>query len=306
VKTLTLKDQKTLHYTLSPFHQPTLEVRPGETVIVETEDAFSGQIRKPGDTRDTEKIPWTNPQCGPIHVEGAEKGDTLLVDILKIEPTIGQGATRIPPLGFYPGLTTLPLAKVLGVELPHGTRICPIKEGKVYFSEKLVLPYEPMLGTIGTAPEIEAITSFLPGPHGGNMDFPDICPGGRVYLPVRVPGALLYLGDAHATQGDGEISGTAIEMPAEVSIRIDLAKKKPLRWPRIELPDYIATVSVTGAGRTLEDATRSAFFEMMLWLEEEYGMNRWEAYELCTQVARVRLGNLWSISAKFPKKYLPH
>jgi acetamidase/formamidase len=161
-----------------------------------------------------------------------------------------------------------------------------------------------MVGTIGTAPEIEAVTSLLPGPHGGNMDFADICPAAKVYLPVKVPGGLLYLGDAHAVQGDAEISGTAIEMPAEVIMKIDLVKAKPLRWPRIELPDYIITTSTSGAARTLEDATRSAFFEMVLWLEEEYEMDRWDAYELCTQVARVRMGNIWSISVKFPKRYL--
>jgi amidase len=305
LKKLTLEDQRILHYTLSPFHKPTLVVSPGETVVVETEDAFSGQIRKPGDRRDTEKIPWANPQCGPIYVEGVGKGDALVVEILKIEPTIGQGATRIPALGFYPGLATLPLSKMLGVELPHGTRICPIRNEKVHFNEKLALPYEPMVGTIGTAPEIEAVTSYLPGPHGGNMDFPDVRPGAKVYLPSKVPGALLYIGDAHAAQGDAEISGTAIEMPAEITIKIDLVKGKSLRWPRIELPDCIMTTSVTGAGRTLEDATRSAFFEMILWLEEEYGMDRWDAYELCTQVARVRMGNIWSIATKFPKRYLP-
>jgi amidase len=304
VKRLTLSDQGTLHYTLSPFHKPTLTVSPGETVLVETEDAFSGQIRKAGDRRDAEKMPCGNPQMGPIHVEGAGKGDALVVEILKIEPTIGQGATRIPPLGVYPSLTTLPLGKLLGVELPHRTRICPVKDGMVYFSDKVILPYEPMVGTIGTAPEIEAVSSLLPGPHGGNMDFADICPAAKVYLPVKVPGGLLYVGDAHAVQGDAEISGTAIEMPAEIMIKIDLVKAKPLRWPRIELPDYIVTTSTTGAGRTLEDATRSAFFEMVLWLEEEYEMDRWDAYELCTQVARVRMGNIWSISVKFPKRYL--
>jgi acetamidase/formamidase len=94
-------------------------------------------------------------------------------------------------------------------------------------------------------------------------------------------------------------------MPAEVTIRIGLVKEKPLSWPRIELPDYIVTTSVTGAMKNLEDATRSAFFEMILWLEEEYGMDRWEAYSLCTQVAHVRMGNILSVSTKFPKKYLP-
>jgi len=305
MKTLSLKDQHTVHYTLSPRHEPTLVVPPGETILIETEDAFSGQIRNPRDRRDTEKIPWTNPLSGPVLVEGANKNDTLVVEILSIEPTLGQGATRISPLGRYPSLSILPLSAILGVEIPDRTRICPIRDGKVYFSEKLALPYEPMIGTIGTAPEIEELSSGSLGRHGGNMDFADICPMAKVYLPVNVSGALLYVGDVHAIQGDGEISGTGVEMPAKITLKVDLLRSKRLRWPRIELPDYIITTSTTGTGMTLEDATRSAFLEMIVWLEEEYGIEKWEAYQLCSQVARVRMGNLWAISAKFPKRYLP-
>jgi len=299
--------QGKLNYAISPFNKPTLRIKPGETVVVETEDAFSGQIRSKGDRRDRKAMPFVNPQTGPIYVEGAEKGDTLSVDVKDIKPAIGQGATKIPTswywylgdLGENPALS-----RFLELKFPHGTRICPIEENRVYFSDSIVLPYEPMIGTIGTAPEIEAISSYLLGSHGGNMDLPDVCIGNKLFLPVRVDGALLHLGDVHAVQGEGEICGTAIEMPADVTLTIDLIKGKAISWPRIESQEHLMAVAVSGTGRTLEEAIRIAFMELILWLEEDYGIDRWDAYQLCTQVGKVRLGNLWTVAAAFPKKYL--
>jgi len=303
MKRLTLAQQKKLYYALSPFNEPTLSIEPGETVVIETEDAFSGQVRKEGDRRDLVAMPFGNPQSGPIYVKGAEKGDTLTVEIKEIKPLIGQGATRIPSYWWFLGdAGSVSLNKFLKPQLPHGTKIIPIKDGKVYF-DKLVLPYEPMIGTLGTAPEIEAITSDLPGNHGGNMDVPDFCVGNKAYFPVNVPGALFHVGDAHAVQGDAEICGTAVEMPAKITLTIDLVKGKKIRWPRIESPEDLISVACSGAGRPLEEAIRIAFVELVLWLEE-LGLNRWDAYQLCTQTARVRLGNLWAVAAKFPKKYL--
>ena len=303
MKKLSLQLQEKLHYTMSPFHSPTLTIKPGETVMLETEDAFSVQIRTEKDKRDLSAMPFSNPLTGPICIEGAEKGDTLIVDIKQIRSTIGQGATYIAPATHY--LTSIPLFQLLNVEFPHATRICPIRDHKVYFSDKIVLPFEPMIGTIGVAPEIEAISSRFPGPHGGNMDIPDICTGNRLYLPVYVDGALLYAGDVHATQGEGESpGGVAIEMPAETTLTIDLIKDKTIAWPRLETPNYIGTIVATGTNRTLEDAVKIAFIELIFWLEKEYGFNRWDAYQLCTQVSKVRLGNLWTISVRFPMCYL--
>jgi len=303
LKKLTLKDQKCFYYVLSAKNEPTLTIEPGETVIVETEDAFSGQIRKPGDRRNLETAPEGNPESGPIYIEGAEKGDTLVVDIIDIKPTIGQGATRIPSWWWYLGTPgSEALEKFLNVKLPHGTRICPIKDNKVYFSEKIVIPYEPFIGTIGTALEFDA--TLDPGPNGGNMDQPEVKPGNRLYLPVFVEGALLHVGDVHATQGDGELCGVAIEMPAETTMKIDLIKGKRIRWPRVESPEHIMVITSSGIGRSLEDATRIGFIELILWMEEEYGFTRWDAYSLCTQVAKTQLGNFWTMAVKMPKKYL--
>jgi acetamidase/formamidase len=250
-------------------------------------------------------MPFSNPVMGPIYVEGAEKGDTLAVKIKDIRPRIGQGATRIPSWWWYLcDQAKYAYQDFLGVNLPHGTRICPIRDGKVVFDDKHTLPYTPMIGTIGTAPEIESISSEKPGPHGGNMDVPDVACGNTLYLPVNVSGAYLYIGDAHATQGDAELCGTAIEMPAEVEATVEVIKKKQIGWPRIEAPEFIAAIACSGTGMPLDETVRIAFVELIHWLEKDYGYDRWDAYQLCTQIAKASLGNVWTIIAKFPKKYL--
>jgi acetamidase/formamidase len=164
-----------------------------------------------------------------------------------------------------------------------------------------------MVGTIGVTPflEAESISSgVLPGRHGGNMDLPDVAPSSTIFLPVYHKGALLYAGDVHAVQGDGEISGTAVEMPAEIKIKVGLLKGEPISWPRIETEAEVMSVVTTSAGRTLEDAIRTAFLELTLWMEEEYGLNRFEGLMLCCQVGKIRIGNLWTVAAKIEKKYL--
>ncbi len=136
------------------------------------------------------------------------------------------------------------------------------------------------------------------------MDLPDVKPGNTLYLPVSIPGALLYAGDVHAAQGDGEICGTGVEMPSELTLRVDLVKHLDISWPRIKSREYLMTVCASGTGRTLEDAIRQAFIELIKWLENQYGFDRWDAYQLCSQVAKVRLGNLWTVATGFPRKYL--
>jgi acetamidase/formamidase len=305
MKRLTLASQKVLRYSLGPFYEPTLRISSGETIIVETEDAFSGQVRSPKDRRDTKAMPFSNPVVGPIYVEGAEKGDTLAVKINDIRPRIGQGATRIPSWWWYLcDQAKYTYQNFLGVNLPHGTRICPIRDGKVIFDDRHTLPYSPMIGTIGTAPEIESVSSEKPGPHGGNMDVPDVACGNTLYLPVKASGAYLYIGDVHATQGDAELCGTAIEMPAEIEATVEVIKKKQIGWPRIEAPQFIAAIACSGTGMPLDETVRIAFVELIRWLENDYGFDRWNAYQLCTQIAKASLGNVWTIIAKFPKKYL--
>ena len=304
MKKFTLKDQGEFCYSIDPKNKPRMYLDPGETLIVETEDASSGQIRKLADKRDYKKAPYSNPQSGPFYVNGAEKGDTLVVELLKIVPSIGQGITRLQKWWWYLGHkeTTQTISEFLRPDIPDGSRIMPIENETVYF-DQLAMPYRPMIGTIGTAPELEAVSTYLPGHHGGNMDLPCVTNGCRLYFPVKVPGALLHIGDAHAIQGEGEISGVAVEMPSEVTLKVDLMKNKAIDWPRIENDEYIMGVGCTGVGRTLEDAIRLAYVNLALWMEE-YGIDKWDAWELCSFLGKVTLGNIWCVAAGFPKKYL--
>ena len=305
MKRLTLEKQGRLNYAISRLNKPTLQIDPGETIVVETEDAWSGQVRKEGDRRDYSAMPYGNPQSGPIYVRGAEEGDSLAVRIDDIQPTIGQGCTRTSSYWWYMGsVESRALNKFLNPSLPENIRICPIRDGKVYFSDKYVLPYQPFIGTIGTAPALESISSGYLGNHGGNMDLPDVCVGNTLYLPVYVEGALLHLGDVHAIQGDGEITGNGVEMPSECTLTIELLKEKTIPSPRIESPEHIMAVACSGVGRSLQDAVRLAYIQLVFWMEEDFGLDRSDAFQLCAQVGRLRLGNLWSAAAKFPKEYL--
>ena len=284
-----------LYYEISRHNPPGLTVSPGETVSIETEDAFSGQIRKEGDRRDLAKAPFGNPQSPPVYVEGAMPGDTLSVRIEKIEARLGQAGTRT---GGHGGL-----GEYLGLEVPHGTRICPVIDDMVWWSDTVSIPYRPMIGTLSTAPAMGAPTSGPAGPYGGNMDIKEVTHGNTVYLPVFVTGALLHVGDAHAAQGDGELCGTALEMPATITLTIDLIKEKTIKWPRIRSDDEMMVV-VTGT--PMERSVAQAYAELILWMEDEYGLPRWDGYNLCTQVGSISVGHyvLGTVAAKVKTAYV--
>ena len=295
-------------YVIGPYREPVATVIPGETFSVETADAFENKIDSPrADITKLIKLPYVNPLTGPIYVQGAEKGDTLALTIHSIELTRDYGVSAIIPE--FGGLCGTVFTRTLNTPLPPRVMLHPIRDGQITFSEDLdipPIPYEPFYGTIGTAPELEAIGSLSPGFHGGNMDAADVCPGNTVYLPVNVPGAMLYIGDGHAAQGDGEVCGVATEIPTRGTLTADLIKGHAIGTPRVQSQDYIMTV---GSARPMEDAARIAFYELVMWLEADYGLERLMAYQLCSQVARGRLANmvdiLYSVVAKFPKHYLP-
>ncbi len=295
-------------YVIGPYRPPIARVSPGETFIVETLDAFGDRIT--GIDTPPSKVltlPYVNPVTGPIYVEGAEKGDTLTVTIQEIRPARDFGVSAIIPE--FGGLCGTALTRILNEPLPERVWIHPITSDGIIFDPDLdipKIPLEPFYGTMGTAPEMEAISTLAPGWHGGNMDVADLCPGNTVYLPVNAPGALLYLGDGHAAQGDGEVSGVAVEIPTIGTLTVDLVKGKSISSPRIESQEFIMTV---GNARPMEDAVRIAFYELVRWLSQEFEIDRLNAYQLCSQVARVRLANmvdtLYTIVAKFPRKFLP-
>ena len=270
---------------LTPHNLPIATVKPGEVVEIETWSAFTRV---------------TNPVTGPVEVEGAEPGDTLGVEIIKIDlPDEGTTAI-IPGFGALEGWLRL---------MDRRTKTCEIRDGKILYPKEgggtIEIEADPFVGTIGVSPEYEAINTLSPGRHGGNMDCPDIRPGNRLMLPVSRPGALFGLGDVHAVQGDGEVCGVAIEVNAVVTLRFDLEKGRKIDWPRIESPDEIMTV---GSARPLEDAARIAFREMVGWMASDHGWEREDAYMFLSLAARARIAQivdpLYTVVVKLDKNYL--
>ena len=298
--------QGTFHYTIGPYSEPVMVIKPGDRVIVDTRDAFEGKIVTEQDLPSAKlRVPFLNPQNGPIMIEGAEKGDVVAVYIESMLPrgTNPRGTCCLIPQ--FGALTGTDFTALLNDSLPEITRKIDIDENGVYWSKRVTLPYKPHIGTLSLSPEIDSINSLTPDNHGGNMDVPDMGPGSITYLPVRSPGARLFIGDAHACQGDGEVCGTAVEYASRTTIHVDLIKSWQIDWPRLETEDKIMVI---GSARPLEDATRIAYRELVLWMAKEYGYDKWDAYMMLSQCGKVRLGNFvdpkYSVAAGVEKKYL--
>jgi hypothetical protein len=176
---LTIAAQGDFHYVYGPYAKPVLTVNPGDVVVVETEDAFGGVITSENDSPTAKlQFPFLNPQCGPIAVNGVEKGDCLAVHIHAVETRGAQPAGTTCIIPEFGGLVGTASTAMLNPPLPERVRKMHVDKDGVRWSDKIVLPYEPFIGTIGVSPEIEAISSLQPDYHGGNMDLPDVAPQG--------------------------------------------------------------------------------------------------------------------------------
>lgn len=270
--------------------KPVLRVASGDRVRVETMVAGGLQrLRLAGineaeipeslklvEERVKERGPGAHPMTGPIFVEGAEPGDSLEIRIGTIEylHTFGVNA-------FSPGGGTLP------DEYPYAQlKLIRWRAGadRVEFKPGITLPLAPFFGSIGVAPPplVGRISSRPPGWHGGNLDNKDLVSGSILYLPVHVPGALLSIGDGHAMQGDGEVTGTALETSLRGTFELRVRKGERLRWPRAETPTHYMTM---GLDPDLDEAARLGTREMVDFLVAERKLSRDEAYMLCSLAA---------------------
>jgi amidase len=298
--------QGTYHYTIGPYSQPVLRVAPGDRIVVETRDAFEGAVKTEQDLPSKVlRMPFVNPQNGPILVDGAEKGDVLAVHIESMAPRGPNPRGTCAMIPQFGALSGTSLTALLADSLPEIVRKIDVDEQGVYWSPRVTLPYRPHIGTLSCSPEIDSINTLTPDAHGGNMDLPDMGPGSITYLPVRTEGARLFIGDAHACQGDGEVCGTAVEYPSTTTIQVDVIKGWALEWPRLENEHLVMAI---GSARPLEDAARIAYKELVLWMEAEYRYDRWDAYMMLSQCGKVRLGNFvdpkYTVGAGIEKKYL--
>lgn len=174
-------------YVFSRYLDPIAKVKPGEEVTIYTDDAFENKITKETDVPSEILGKYLNPQTGPIYIEGAEPGDTLVAHIIDIQPTRDWAVSILNP--YFGGLTTTPVTRMLHEHLPEKVWIYELRDGMLVNNTQLSFPWKPFMGTIGTAPDLEAVSALTPAEHGGNMDVPDAKPGNSVYLPVNVPGA---------------------------------------------------------------------------------------------------------------------
>lgn len=299
-------------YTFGP-HRPVLKIKPGTVIETFTEDCFDGRVKSPDDLPSRVVLPGhDNPQTGPFYVEGAEPGDTLVVYLISLEPARDYALSS-----YFPGFGILAPTRytaMLTPTLPETVWFYQVdkKNRTIRFKARqgnysCDLPLNPFLGCLGVAPaENEVRTTVVPEAFGGNLDCPEVRPGHTIYLPVNVRGALLFLGDGHLTQGDGEIIGTAVESAMEVRLYVDLIKNRKIDWPRIESDDFLMSV---GSYRPLEDAFRIAHRDLVDWLMSDYHLEMMDAYQLLSQVGEARIAQVvdpnYTVVAKFPKKYLP-
>jgi amidase len=261
---------------------PVLRIASGDIVIFECKDAFNQGIKNSADLPTDLDFERVNPATGPVYVEGAEPGDTLEVHIEKIDVEAQGACCIVPGFGF------------LASEFPDAwTKIVPIKDGYAEFGKGIRIPIDPFPGTLVVAPSGEGEGTLVPKDHGGNMDTKAIKEGTVLYLPVFVPGALFGVGDVHAVQGDGEVCGTAVEVDAEVTIRLVVNKKKKIQRPQIETPDFFMT---TAYAETTDEAVKIALHDMIDWLESEKGLTRQEAYALCSCAVDMRISQLVDIT----------
>lgn len=303
---LTEERQGEYRYVYGPYSPPVLTIRPGDVVIAETLDAFGGAIKTVDDLPSQKlNLPFVNPQNGPIRIEGAVPGDVVCVKIESIMPRGPQPAGTSALIPEFGGLVSNSATAMLNPPLPERVMKYEVTEKGVKFSDRVMLPYEPFIGTLGVSPQIEAVSSLQPDYWGGNMDLPDVAPGAIVYFQVQHEGAFLFLGDCHGRQGDGELCGVAVEIPSTTRVQVDLIKDWSIGWPRLENEDFIMTI---GSARPMEDAARIAYRELVRWLATDYGFDELEAYFLLTQAGKVRLGNMvdpkYTIGASIKKSYI--
>jgi len=235
-------------YAFDKDNEPVKSVPVGEPITIQTYDCFTNQIQSPSDLT---AINWDkiNPATGPIFIEGATPGDILKVVINNLE--IGDQGTMVTGEGIG----------VLGDQFTDfDVKIIPIKNNHAIFDEQMKIPLHKMIGVIGVAPEGDPIGCGTPGAHGGNLDTVLVKEGATLYFPVFQEGALFAAGDFHAAMGDGEVSGSGIEVSGEVTVTFDVIKGQKITYLFLENEEHISIITTA---ETLDKATKIAVNEMI-------------------------------------------
>ena len=309
------------NYVFDARTPPVLSVRAGEEFTADVQDTFNGVLREnPAMLQPVDLSPysdrqpfWYNPVCGPVHVEGAEKGDVLAVHVLDLDRLSAGSVSTVPRAHHFSGMRGWEEADepFTGV-VQNSAGACEFNYGEHHYR----WPARPFLGTIATAPEHEVLSALSTSfgsimAAGGNLDCCAIGPGATVYLQSMNPGALLFFGDMHASQGDGELCGVANEVSGRVRLRCDVIKHSWLRNVRVENDESLISLYCY---RPVEEAMKQATRDLILWLEQDFALTKREAYLLISMCPDFHLhtyqmcgglGRLMTtVGAEFPKYLL--
>lgn len=251
-------------YAFSKTDEPAAFAEPGECVELETYDCYQGMMLKEGSTfRDFDRR-FGNPATGPVFVRSAMPGDTLKIQIQKLE----LGPVGILDIGGNSGA----LKEAFAGREPVIKRLS-VKDGMIDY-EGIFVPAKPMIGVIGVAPAGEPVGTLTPMDHGGNMDCTRIEEGATLYLPVSVEGALLSVGDFHAVMGEGEVANCGVEIEGRAVLKVDVLKKTGISYPMLENPDQWITIAY---GDTLDEASHKAVAQMFSFLCRKKGLSEVDA-----------------------------
>ncbi|MDW3645471.1 MAG: acetamidase/formamidase family protein [Bacteroidia bacterium] len=271
------------HNKFSSTIEPVLRVSSGAVIEAFTEDASDEQLLAEADLESLAKLSFEpiHPITGPVYVNGAEVGDVLAVTLHEIEVGDYGWNAITPGFGFLAEEFTEPYIKTYKFE-KNSTHVA--------FNDKINIPLAPFPGVMGVAPATEEMLSTIPPrANGGNMDDPNMVEGTTVYFPVFVEGGLFSIGDGHAAQGLGEVCGTAIEAPLRIVYEIEVLKGKSIKEPQYETDDYYA---VTAFAPTIDEASKKAVRYMIDYLVAEHGLNRNEAYALCSLAGDLKIAEV--------------
>jgi amidase len=260
-------------YVISAEQEPVARIRVPDRITVQTLDASTNRVK---DSSNIEYIPVTevNPATGPVFVETAAPGDILSVRILDIRIADGPHIKLWPGLGICQDKVKSPL-----------TKVCRIKDGMIEFSPSIRLPVRPMIGVIATAPAKKSYPTVSGGNYGGNLDNKLLTPGSIIYLPVFCEGGHLFVGDLHASMGDGELCGLALEASGEVDLQIDLLKNRELRVPVGQKDD---TIFACCFYPSCEEAIDNLSWEFASFLRHRFGLSIEDAVMLISAAADFR------------------
>lgn len=289
-----LSRNNTINY-FSPDLEPSMEIELDETFVVETKDCYGGQVKSEGTLRPDIDISIMNQATGPIYVNKVFNYDVIKVHIINIE--LGKQGIMMMTNGLG----------VLGDEVQKPTtKLLPIENNQIIFHDHLSFPTHPMIGVIGVATEDKRIHTAVPGCHGGNLDTKDITIGNAIYLPVFQEGALLALGDLHASMGDGELDGTGVEIDGNVTLSISKVENRQISNPIIESPDSFYFVA---SEKTLDEAIKECSMITVKHLQTELSLDFQNAYRILSAWCDIRISQvvneLVTVRIRVPKEILP-